>query len=348
VEQASEKSSILRLFEQARKTGGFEYLYVLVRIDGIQCYDGYKDELVSLRDWLKHPDSTDALQGYRFLSEQGAPLDLVQNLLNIANGKHYHIRPFIHLKKGSGFNAAWPTQQEKVEALIESTKTCGFTEFSEQIADAYRFGLLVTDQPTKAEELNIALGKLTEFLHELLDCYFNERIEFSKGPKYIKIPRSLDVLELISDEEFGLSGLRVHFSQNCTAEFMRTPQGVFGTNFEFGPPITFLMMSMEPSSNEYRVNGKRLYEIGLPGKYNKLGEWKPIIYPGKSDALVMEATKKSDAFVMEATKASRDPDEQKVFATEAGAGCWMRIEDECMEDRGVVRKGRAGPEALLE
>ena len=114
MEEGSAKSAILRLFEQARKTGGFEYLYVLVRIDGIQCYDGYKDELVRLRDWLKHPDSTDALQGYVFLSEQGAPLDLVQNLLNVANGKHFHIRPFIHLKKGPGFDATWPTQQEKV------------------------------------------------------------------------------------------------------------------------------------------------------------------------------------------------------------------------------------------
>ena len=111
---------------------------------------------MSLRDWLKHPESTDALQGYRFLSEQGAPLDLVQNLLNVANGKHYHIRPFIHLKKGSGLNATWPTQQEKVEALIESTKTSGFSDLSEQIAGAYRLELLATDQPSEAEKPSLS------------------------------------------------------------------------------------------------------------------------------------------------------------------------------------------------
>lgn len=299
MEQAAAKSAIERLFEQAQKRGGFEYLYVLVRIDGIQCYHGYKDELVSLRDWLKHSGSSDALQGYQFLSRQTAPLDLLQNLLNVANGKYYDIRPFRFLKKGSGPNAIWPSQREKLDALIEATKTSGFAELSEQITNAYRLELFVASEPTEAQEQNAAFSKLAEFLKEILVCYFSERIEYSKGPKLIKIPRSLDVLELISDAEFGLSGLRVHFSQNCTGEFTRTPQGVFGTNLEFGPPVTFLMMPMEPTSNEYRVNGKRLYEIGLPGKYNRLGEWKPIIYPGKSDALVLEAR-----------KVSQDPDVQ--------------------------------------
>jgi len=34
-----EVSSIKELFTKAETNGGFEYLYVLVRIDGIQCYD---------------------------------------------------------------------------------------------------------------------------------------------------------------------------------------------------------------------------------------------------------------------------------------------------------------------
>jgi len=44
-----EVSSIKELFTKAETNGGFEYLYVLVRIDGIQCYDTYKDEMVVLR-----------------------------------------------------------------------------------------------------------------------------------------------------------------------------------------------------------------------------------------------------------------------------------------------------------
>jgi hypothetical protein len=302
MEHPAEASAIQQLFEKARKQGGFEYLYVLVRIDGIQCHDGYEDELVALRNWLKRPDSTDLNKAYRSLFEQPGPLDLLQNLLNVASGKYYNIRPFIDLKKGSGFNAIWPTQKEKVEALLERLKTSGFSDLAEQIAASYRPDLMEATQAADREMLKSAFSNLTQFLTNLINCYFHERIEFSRGPKYIKIPRSLDVLELISDDEFGLSGLRVHFSQNCTANFMRTPKGVFGMNLEFGPPVCFLMMSMEESSNEYRINGKRLFEVGLPGKYNQLGEWKPLIYPGKSDALVKEAA-----------DISQDPDVQGTF-----------------------------------
>jgi hypothetical protein len=127
-------------------------------------------------------------------------------------------------------------------------------------------------------------------------------LKFKGGARYLKLPRSLDVLELIVDEEFGLSGLRVHFPQRCSAEFYRTSKGVFGTNVEFGPPVTFLMMSVGPSSEEYLVDGKPLYEIGLPGRYNKLGEWKPFVYPGNSEHLVKQAQ-----------ELSQDPDVQGVL-----------------------------------
>ncbi|MCJ7515190.1 MAG: hypothetical protein MUO89_04355, partial [Dehalococcoidia bacterium] len=35
-------------------------------------------------------------------------------------------------------------------------------------------------------------------------------------------------------------------------------------------------------TEEWRVGDKKLYEVGLPGRYNKLGEWKPLIYPARS------------------------------------------------------------------
>lgn len=302
MDHPADTSDIQQLFEKATKSGGFEYLYVLVRIDGIQCYDGYKDELASLRDWLKKPDTTDPLKHYRLLTELAEPLELLQNLLNVANGKHYQVRAFMHLKKGQGLNSKWPTLWEKIQALIDDATVSGFPALAGQLAAAYRRELLDDNQPPDSSAVEAAFQNLSEFLRDLLRCYFSERLEIAKGPKYIKLPRCLDVLELVSDEEFGLSGLRVHFSQNCTAEFIRSPQGVVATNLEFGPPVTFLMMSVGPSSNMRLVNGKRLHEIGLPGRYNKLGEWKPLIYPGKSDGLVKEAA-----------AVSTDPDVQGTF-----------------------------------
>ncbi len=280
-------SSIQVLFQKAKEQGGFEYLYVLVRIDGIQCYQGYKDELVELREWLKEPDISDIVKAYQFLASQAQPLELFQNLLNCANGKHYQVRAFLHLKKGQFPNAVWPTAQEKIQALVADAQASGFPDLADRLAASYPTNLLEKDR-LSPDAVRDAFNTISRLLTELLDCYFDERLKFKGPTKYIKLPGSLDVLELLTDDEFGLNGLRVHFSQNCTADFYRTREGVFGTNVEFGPPVTFLMMSMEASSNEYRVNGKRLYEIGLPGRYNKLGEWKPLVYPGNADHLIKE------------------------------------------------------------
>jgi len=299
--EKTETTEIQKLFLKAKAHGGFEYLYVLVRIDGIQCYGGYRDELVFLRDWLKQPDASDRLKAYRFLVSKTEGLELLQNLLNCANRKHYQIPAFLHLVKGQFPNAVWPTTRQKIDSLAADAKASGFPALAHEIAASYPPDVVDTDQPN-ADALSAAFNRLSDFLRQLLDCYFSERLKFKRGDKYIKLPESLDVLELITDEEFGLSGLRVHFAQNCTAELLRTPKGVFGTNLEFGPPVTFLMMSVNPTSNEYRVDGKRLYEIGLPGRYNQLGEWKPLIYPGNPDHLIKECE-----------QLSKDPDVRGVL-----------------------------------
>jgi hypothetical protein len=301
VAEAETTSPIQELFQKAKMEGRLEYLYVLVRIDGIQCYDGYKDELVVLRDWLNHPDATDLPRAYRFLASLAEPVGLLQNLLNLSNGRHYQVLPFIHLKKGSFPKAVWPNAAAKIESLIRDARTSGFPELADQIAASYPPHLL-GEVPLEVAEVSAAYSSLSALLKHLMDCYFEKRLRFKGDVKYIRLPNSLDVLELITDDEFGLSGLRVHFPQNCTAEFLRTSKGIFGTNLEFGPPVTFLIMSLEPSTNEYRVNGKRLHEIGLPGRYNKLGEWKPLIYPGRADHLIKEANGLSE-----------DPDVQGVL-----------------------------------
>src|ERR1700674_1885 len=299
--QDSAPSSLEALFQKAKEQGGFEYLYALVRIDGIQCFEGYKDELVELRDWLRQPPGSDLLDAYRFLSSRPQPLELLQNLLNCANGKHYQVRAFMHLKQGQFPNAVWPTISEKIQSLVADAKVSGFPDLGDRIATSYPTNLR-EGQETDHDAIATAFGSLSQLLRELFEIYFGKRLKFRNGEKYIKIPNSLDVLELMTDDEFGLFGLRVHFSQNCPADFHRTQKGVFGTNVEFGPPVTFLIMSLKPSSNEYRVSGKRLYEVGLPGRYNTLGEWKPLIYPGNPDHLLKEVQ-----------QLSNDPDVQGVL-----------------------------------
>lgn len=296
---ASSEAQVLEpLFQKAKDCGNFDYLYTLVRIDGMQCYEGYQDEFISLRDQLDGLDPSDPLTHYRTLSCRHEPLDLIQNLLNCASGKYYDATPFRTLITGQYPNAVWPTPRQKAEYLSANARSSGFPELADQIEAAYPAPVVESVEPAP-DALRAALGTLADLLGDLVSRYFTKLVEFRKAPRYIKIPGRLDLLELIVDEHLGLTGLRVHFSENCSAEFIRLPHGVFPANLEFGPPITFLRMSLEPSSNEYRVMGKRIYEIGLPGRYNKPGEWKPLIYPGNAQHLVDECL-----------RLSKDPDVQ--------------------------------------
>lgn len=298
---AQQHTEIDQLFESARLNGGYEYLYTLVRIDGLQLNSTYRDQLIVLRDWLGSKNQENIWDSYRFLLSLEDPLKLLQNLVNNANRKYYDVRPFSALARGAYPNLVWPTRSEKITYIADGLSKLGFAALAKRLTDSYSPALL--ENPESQEgKIKLAVDSLSALYKELLDRYFNTTMAFKHSPRYRTLPDSLDVLELLSDDEFGLIGLRVHFSQNCKAEFFRTSKGVFGSNLEFGPPVVFLMMSIEPSSNEYRVEGKRLYEIGLPGRYNKLGEWKPLIYPGKPDHLLKECA-----------ELSKDPDVQGVL-----------------------------------
>jgi len=58
--------------------------------------------------------------------------------------------------------------------------------------------------------------------------------------------------------------------------------------------VSFMVGELDSLRDEWRVGDKRLYEIGLHGRYNAFGEWRPIIYPGDSASLQREARQFSD------------------------------------------------------
>lgn len=302
VEQPKSASDFDQLFEKARKGGGIEFLLTLVRVDGIQSYDGYEDEFLVIRRELAQPALQPTLDNYRKLASFPGPRKLLLNLANCAESKHYDISPLRSLVTGSYPNMIQPTGAEILAFVANRLRGGQFDSVAARFEKSYRAELFESEAGP-SPELESALDHLTSFLKDLLGRYFEEIALAAKNPKYIKLPGSLDVLELLSNEEMGgLNGLRVHFQQGCSADFFRTPQGIGGMNVEFGPPVAFLMMSMGPSSNEYRVNGKRLYELEFGGRYNKLGEWKPLIYPGDAKYLIQECLELSD-----------DPDVQGVL-----------------------------------
>ena len=87
---------------------------MLVRVHGIQCYQGYEDEFLVLRRELGQPTLERTLDNYRRLASFPGPRKLLLNLVN-CEGKHYDISPYRSSSQGTfptGFSPqgarSWP------------------------------------------------------------------------------------------------------------------------------------------------------------------------------------------------------------------------------------------------
>lgn len=114
---------------------------------------------------------------------------------------------------------------------------------------------------------------------------------FKDYPKCHKLP-NFEVLELLTDEDIGLFGFKVHFSNGSKAIFKRTSKGTLTVNLSPAPGrLSFMVGNISELKHEWMVGDKRLFEIGIPGRYNRPGEWAPLVYPGESGKLQEEAIK---------------------------------------------------------
>ena len=78
---------------------------------------------------------------------------------------------------------------------------------------------------------------------------------FHKWPNY-------EVLELLTNDELGLYGFSVHFSNGNKATYARTPKGTDATNvmFEKNGSINFFVGSLDELTKEWKVDGKIFVE----------------------------------------------------------------------------------------
>jgi hypothetical protein len=268
-----------QLFKDAEGKGDLDYLFTLVRVDGMQF--GHPDPLTILASSLSASppsNSSEAKARYDALSADVEPLKLLSNLMSCAAGESYNINPLI---RGSYPSTYKLTPQAFRQELAQRARTLGKPVLASLIESAY-------SQPQGEHDIPEAVGRVSAFLHSLLEAYSAERLRYAKAPRLVKLPR-FEVLELLTNADVGLQGFKVHFSNDSWAEFRREVDSVHCINLRFGPPIGFMVGDLAEMKDEWRVAGKRLYEVGLPGRYNELGQWKPIIYPKGHDHLLAEA-----------------------------------------------------------
>jgi hypothetical protein len=279
------------LFDEARSNGGLEYIFTLVRVDGMTF--NVPDPILQLRTILQginleQSDEAILQSCCTLLELVEQPFSLIANLLNCVRKQPFNCFPFLHLRKGEFPHFTSPTPLLMKGELIKIATEAERPQITQLLNEVYPDELLGAVRSLSSEKIRGALEKLKAFLSTILEIYFAERLKYRDEPRFYKLPR-FEVLELLVNDEYGLYGFQMYFSNGSSAKFKRYPDSTECVNVELDVPIGFWVGDLNELRHEWRVGEKRLYEVGLPGRYNKVGEWKPIIYPGDSSALQKDA-----------------------------------------------------------
>jgi len=284
------------LFKQAQEKGSINYIYTLLRVTGIT---RGPDPLTLVRDTLKGMNidngiNTEFINKCKSILETEDIFTFILNLINCANEQPYDLNPFSSLNQGRFPHIVRPNLKQRIDYALQQCKDMkqeALEGILREIFDDSLLQILVKELPssTEIQVLKDSFPRLKEFINNLIELQHLARHEFVKQPRLYKLPR-FEVLELLTSTDNGLYGFQMHFSNGTSAKFIRNTEGTDCINVIPERPIGFQVGLLDDLKHEWRIGDKRLYEIGLPGRYNKLGEWKPLIYPGDSDPLQKEAT----------------------------------------------------------
>lgn len=260
------EKALKHLFEGVSKQP-LEFIFAFLRVGWFESYD--EDPLKAFEQTIADGK---AIRGEDIdLQSVKSFWGLIANLSRIAGEEHY--RPDI-------FHTA-ETDNYMTEAISLVHKDLA----------VYLKSLF----PSNWGRLSAEQRKLAqEFILDFFERYKEVLRSFIDSPLFFKLP-GFEVLELLVNKSRGLFGFKIHFSNGTHAEFKRTIKGTTGINLAPAPGrLTFNVGNTDELKHEWMVGNKRLFEIGIPGRYNRPGEWMPIIYPGESGNLQKEAIKRAE------------------------------------------------------
>ncbi|MDR3519907.1 MAG: hypothetical protein P4L63_03430 [Candidatus Pacebacteria bacterium] len=275
-----EKSSTLsELFENAKADGLYNYVLVLIRPKGVS---QFPDPL-----WTAYQNF---LLKKEFIPTENMLIEsfsLIFNLNEHISKKEFTPFPFTSQCDSEGFSLK-PRLKDIVQYLADTLKKSKQDKLSEEIKEIFSEDVLdaiKNSVPTNFNDVNL-------FLKELITFYFEARLEFNKIPsrQLYKLPR-FDVFELLKNDTYGLYGFNVYFSNGSHANYERIGEKTSGINLMTGATIIFNVGMLSDLKKHWMIKDKHLYEIGLPGRYNTWGEWKPLIYEGDHDFFLKESLK---------------------------------------------------------
>lgn len=289
---------IKRLYRDAELKDGVEYIYTLLRVTGPELPE--PDPIIRLRDELGGDPALltddDVFSRYCSLALHEGPIELLANLLKCARGEVYSVVPFHHLNQGEYPNIRRATYAEKIRELSRLAGEGGRPEIARAIDEAYPTEMLercATREPPESERLQATFEHFRSLSLPLANICFAERLKYRDWSKFFKISPFM-VLELLTDDEYGLYGFRTHFPTGSHAMFERHPESSKGQNFLVRPHIEYFVGLIDDMQKAWQIEGKRLHELELPGRYNPLGEWRPVVAPEAVAVFSEEAQSLSD------------------------------------------------------
>ncbi len=273
-----------RLFAAAEESGGLDYIFTLLRVTGLSRSKDPLSELEAILNDEKAqfpPKDPTAHACLRNGIEES--LGILGNLLHCSVGAAYKYRVFRSLYRGSFPNIVKPSVEQMSKELQDLAAQRKNPAVADLLANS-SLTTLITDEPSKGAEEQVSAKS---FLKDLIAVYKSERLKFRDRPPLYKLPR-FEVLELMVNEVEGLYGFCLHFSNGSSAHFVRSPDSTDAVNLHFDrqSELVPFVGDLDALTEEWRVGDKRLYEIGLPGRYNKLGEWKPLVYPQRKSDII--------------------------------------------------------------
>ncbi len=297
---------IYKLFTDAKESGGLQFVFTLLRAEGIT--DNTPDRIRSFYFFLqktKQQLKNRALDNpgdiFKKLIAEYDTYSLMANLIGNATGEAYKFYVLPHGQTDIGFASfISPVKGTQIETLLKKAESYKDKnpEFCKLLNDT--FSDVVRRLYKEEEEFNLEvnlshLQQFVDFLHDFLKKYYRILNNFSKGQKFYPFPNSFSVMEMLTNEN-GLYGIDIHHSNGSHSYFKRRDNGTDQMCYSFNEneEITIFMGSLDALKPMWMLNGKPFYEVGLPGRYNPIGEWRPIVYPGESNEIqkmVVEATK---------------------------------------------------------
>jgi hypothetical protein len=284
--------AIENIFIQARSSTGVAYCLTLLRAEGWVNYgkepiDAFYDELKSL-DPLNFPLDKQRELFISLLSKIEI-FELLLNLLNNGLGINYRIHPFKTYKKDF-------THLKELNEVIETyKKTDSITAFYlkkvfyGEIINLYEDvnSSLVKDK----EILNININ-LINFLRLFIETYKKVLLGFKDSEKITKLPDYFITVELLTNDN-GLYGIKFYAPGGGLSLFIRTDKGTQQQSYGFNQDGEITLNIMGDTQLFWVYDNKPLFERGIKGRYNPIGEWRPIVYPGSSSYVSSEVHKRA-------------------------------------------------------